>query len=597
MAADWLGLNGDVDDDTALRRAIAMSVGAVPPEGEDTGSSHATMSLPREPSPEVDSRGESDRPGQAVSSSMSTLGLDRKTMEEERLARLRKRKAETSSEEPRAQRAKLPSSIQGPDPGLKSVSQSAQRSTGVPKAYSPVPLRYPRGIVLRTWVKGSPRDNDITIEEVLQKDDLELAVLSSFQWDEDWLFGKHGKVDMRRTRVLLIAYAKDDTQKAEMRNNVPQDLIRFVFPPMDSVAAAGCMHSKLQLLKYSKSLRIVVPTGNLVAYDWGETGAMENMVFLIDLPLIEDPVKQAKIQTLTPFGEELCYFLRAQGVDDKMIHSLRKYDFSETARYGFVHTIAGSHVDTSLWQRTGYCGLGRTVAALGLQDAGDVQLDYVCSSIGAVKLDLLTALYNACQGDSGIREYEARTSRPRGRKGIAAPDVDQVDLAKVRVYFPSRETVVQSRGGKMSAGTVRFQSNWWNAASFPRQVLRDCVNTRPGVLMHSKIMFVRQESGSNGWAYIGSHNLSESAWGRLVKDSRGKPKLNARNWECGVVVAASPPTSNDRQELTRGTRGAAEELDMFRGLVPIPMELPGLSYQADTDARQPWFVEDSSPGC
>lgn len=61
-----------------------------------------------------------------------------------------------------------------------------------------------------------------------------------------------------------------------MRDNVPQDVIRFVFPPMDSVA--GCMHSKLQLLKYKAHLRIVVPTGNLVAYDWGETGTMENVL-------------------------------------------------------------------------------------------------------------------------------------------------------------------------------------------------------------------------------------------------------------------------------------------------------------------------------
>jgi hypothetical protein len=37
------------------------------------------------------------------------------------------------------------------------------------------------------------------------------------------------------------------------------------------------MHSKLMLLKYPKYLRIVVPTGNLVPYDWGETGVMENV--------------------------------------------------------------------------------------------------------------------------------------------------------------------------------------------------------------------------------------------------------------------------------------------------------------------------------
>lgn len=193
------------------------------------------------------------------------------------------------------------------------------------------------------------------------------------------------------------------------------------------------------------------------------------MVFLIDLPLILDPAKHAINDTLTPFGEELCFFLQAQGVEDKMISSLRKYDFSETSRYGFVHTIAGSHSGSDLWQRTGcvcrpmahrqtlfgfadnlfrYCGLGRTVTALGLDSEDDIELDYVCSSIGAVKLDLLTALYYAAQGDSGTKEFEARVSRSKKGKDTTPSAVDQVDLARVRVYFPSRDTVLRSRGGR-----------------------------------------------------------------------------------------------------------------------------------------------------
>lgn len=37
------------------------------------------------------------------------------------------------------------------------------------------------------------------------------------------------------------------------------------------------MHSKLQLLKFPNYMRIVVPSGNMVPYDWGETGAVENV--------------------------------------------------------------------------------------------------------------------------------------------------------------------------------------------------------------------------------------------------------------------------------------------------------------------------------
>lgn len=37
------------------------------------------------------------------------------------------------------------------------------------------------------------------------------------------------------------------------------------------------MHAKIQLLKFPTYLRIVVPSGNLTRYDWGETGVLENV--------------------------------------------------------------------------------------------------------------------------------------------------------------------------------------------------------------------------------------------------------------------------------------------------------------------------------
>lgn len=66
-------------------------------------------------------------------------------------------------------------------------------------------------------------------------------------------------------------------QRGTMRSNAPPG-IRFCFPPMNG---PGAMHSKLQLLKYPEYLRIAIPTGNLVPYDWGESGVMENVSSLM----------------------------------------------------------------------------------------------------------------------------------------------------------------------------------------------------------------------------------------------------------------------------------------------------------------------------
>lgn len=65
-------------------------------------------------------------------------------------------------------------------------------------------IQYPRGVVKQTWAFGFPRSGDIKIEEVLQKNDLDLAVLSSFQWDQEWILSK---LNMARTKLILVSQA------------------------------------------------------------------------------------------------------------------------------------------------------------------------------------------------------------------------------------------------------------------------------------------------------------------------------------------------------------------------------------------------------
>ena len=77
-----------------------------------------------------------------------------------------------------------------------------------------------------------------------------------------------------------------------------------------------------------------------------------------------------------------------------------------------------------------------------------------------------------------------------------------------------------TRNARMqAAGTICVQAKWWRSPTFPTELVRDCVNNRDGLLMHSKMIFVRKSRGaqpdagqSQGWAYVGSANLSESAW-------------------------------------------------------------------------------------
>ncbi|KAM0263392.1 hypothetical protein ACHAQJ_001248 [Trichoderma viride] len=313
-------LADDADDDEALRYAIALSLqdetaaatividDSDSDHGDDDGSLPAASS-----SNSTQQQTQSQAQSQSLSqqSQFGSLFIDRKAMEQERLNRLAKRQRPLTDENNEDEDDDL---VEIPPPKKQAISKTptesntnnvraATISTLTTSSNNSSDLLYPNPTVKRTWSRGSPRTGDeITIEEIFQKDKLELAVLSSFQWDEEWMLSK---LDYRRTKILLVAFAKDEAQKNVMRANVPAN-IKFCFPPMHGV---GAMHSKLQLLKYPGHLRVVIPTGNLMSYDWGETGVMEN----------------------------------AAGVGEKMVASLANYDFSKTSDIAFVHTIPGSH--------------------------------------------------------------------------------------------------------------------------------------------------------------------------------------------------------------------------------------------------------------
>ncbi|RAL08298.1 uncharacterized protein BO97DRAFT_446203 [Aspergillus homomorphus CBS 101889] len=619
------------DDDEDLKKAIALSKlsetskpvhhsGSLESPTEPVSSSGtSTSASATNPRSKVDPDGPVKPTG--------ILGLDRKQMEQERLARLAKRKADDST----SLNERTPKYSRTDQTKLPQDSPRAS-NTGVSPPKTPS-LQYPGGVVKKTWAFGYPRQgDDIKIEEVLQKSDLELAVLSSFMWSMDWLFSK---TDTRNTRFLLIMQAKEDALKRQYESEAASlRNVRLCFPPMDG--QVNCMHSKLMLLFHPSYVRIAVPTANLTDFDWGEmNGVMENSVFLIDLPKLGD------VQTECPrtaFYEELVYFLRASTLDEAIIARLKRFDFAKTAKYAFVHTIGGAHTGTA-WERTGYCGLGRAVRSMGLRTSQPLNLDFVSSSLGSLSDDFLRSIYLASQGDNGITDLTLRSSKTFPVKHLTNPakllpqtTASEWKNDRFRAYFPSKTTVAASKGGAGCAGTVCFQSKWYDGPRFPRNVLRDCQSQRPGLLMHNKILYVRpdepiplaqdKDTVCPAWAYVGSANLSESAWGRLVIDRTTKqPKLNCRNWECGVLVrvlkkrgqangeqdggggsgtssrassstatgSASPPQG---QAQTGTGREQAKSLpELFAGTVPVPMRVPGRQFEG---ARRPWFFSEDT---
>lgn len=634
------------NDEEDIKRAIALSLAPQEPLDNESTENAVTTADVKPPS---------------VHASTGFLGLNRQAMEQERLARLTSRKRDrsispplisrkapkleqTTVELPSGARLNMFSSIVQQDQRSRK-SEAANEATGRlrkqpttdvkdefvdgvanrPPTSAPVACRYPNGVLKKTWAFGHDRTGDeIKLEEVLEAITLRTAVMSAFQWDTDWVLAKL-KIPPNggTTKCVFIMQAKDESMRQRMREESEgmRSFLRLCFPPMEG--QVHCMHSKLMLLFHPEKLRIAIPSANLLNFDWGETGMMENSVFMIDLPRLPDASK-VDVADLTFFGKELMYFLDKQGLDQDVKDGVLNFDFSATSEMAFVHTVGGVLYREEA-ERTGLPGLGRAVRHLALQ-TDDLEIDFAASSIGSLNDDQLRNLHSAAKGEdlialasTALTKTKADFFKPSANK---APSKSSSIRDKIRIYFPTHATVKSSTAG--GAGTICLSRKWYENMPFPRASFRDYVSVRPGLLSHNKILYARGKRKSDGnktahdvaWVYHGSANMSESAWGKLLYDKKDKAwKINCRNWECGVLLPVpaeklaavkteTPLVKKEQFESEDSeTESEGEEVEMkatlvprelvgmevFKGLADLPFEYPGADYSS---GQEPWYFQE-----
>jgi hypothetical protein len=210
--------------------------------------------------------------------------------------------------------------------------------------------------------------------------------------------------------------------------------------------------------------------------------------------------------------------------------------------------------------------LETAVRELGLGKVKTIELDYAASSLGSLKEWFLKRLYMAACGSQ---------SSP----------VPQDSLEHIRIYFPTHDTVANSTGGPACGGVINLNRQFFENQAFPKQCMRDYISTRPGVLSHNKLLLARGRKTDGtpfAWAYIGSANLSEAAWGRQNELKSGRPgKLSINNWEAGVVI----PVPEEAFKELKVEDGEVPPMTVFEKILEIPFQYPGEPY----GSRKPWY--------
>lgn len=404
-------------------------------------------------------------------------------------------------------------------------------------------------VTFNHWYPHHP--NAFRIEDIIgPKNRIKKALVSSYVVELPWV---HGLFDPKTPLMVIRHHTECGSFKVNERQNM-----FLCHPPMlktaKGTAHPGCMHIKFFIIFYDNFCRVAIPTANAVSFDYE---IIENAVWIQDFKCfngntMDDNSRPAK--EVPPFRKTLEDLLERMGVPDPFRKPLADHDFRPAAA-NLVLSVQGSHAADAPFGQT---GLARELKNLRLQ-SGDgtgrtATLECQGSSIGSYDLKWINNFYRCASGSTPTC-------------GSVESDVKSASSTPpLSVLYPSLHTVKNSKNGKAGAGTLFCNKASWEKANFPRDLFKDTLSKRLGVLMHVKMILGLfnlvssiESSGSRlascldkptageaestnkdhvGFLYIGSHNFTPAAWGRFTwkSGSRHSSSLEISNWEMGVVL-------------------------------------------------------------
>ncbi|KAJ3238278.1 hypothetical protein HDU81_008102 [Chytriomyces hyalinus] len=392
------------------------------------------------------------------------------------------------------------------------ASSSAASSTSNPSALkSNSTLAYPNGALKLTAIAPYPAcPKSISFMRIMEPRTQKKVFLASFQFDLPWI-ASHVPPNI----PICIALHSSTPAPTRTQNN-----IQLVFPAVGT--RNSIFHIKMGVLYRHDSVRVFIGSANLVDYDWN---ALENIVFVQDFPKKVENQDDAHPSD-TGFKNDVVELLKEMGAAAWVWEGLDAFDF-RACKARLVVSKPGKYSGPDL-QRY---GLGRLSAVtkevapnLSTLPNSDVSMMYTTSSLGSLSAKFLL-------------DFEASAC---GRFNEAIPPTSLVP--KIRVVYPTKDTVQKSFLGVNGGGTITWNASLW-AACEHKKLLYDCISKRKGALSHCKILLAKEtknEGNNQGIYYCGSHNMTLSAWGKAGVIGKSKePRLEIGNWEVGVVFSAS----------------------------------------------------------
>ncbi len=299
----------------------------------------------------------------------------------------------------------------------------------------------------------------------------------------------------------------------------------------------GSSHSKIMLLVYPTFLRLVITSCNMMLAD---TEFGDNHWYIHDLP-------KRRSRTSAPpssFEADLLAHLQALNVPEEFLDSVRElYDFS-SVKVQLVTSAPGTYSGVARAEKHGLLRLRRVVMDLGVdlrrkKREGALRLEVCAASVGNLSARWLDGFYDCALG----RKYLE----------VAAAGGADCDVPDLKLFFPTTGDVgAANEDARRAASNIGCHTRPWNRAPVAiKKIFHHYRSKDPGRLFHQKLIAAYDPRGRSSssaaaaapyYVYVGSANLSQSAWGALEPDKKGNEAtcdlklVKMTNYECGVVI-------------------------------------------------------------
>ncbi|KAL0485679.1 TDP1 [Acrasis kona] len=368
--------------------------------------------------------------------------------------------------------------------------------------------------------KKSKSKRLVTIKELLDVDNLESAALSSFCVNYDFIFSLIPMLT-KNIPVTLIEHWKqgpgeDGEEQGRKTMRIGKSSMCVCHPYL--LPSHSIVHAKLMLLEFPRFLRVVISSANLTPSDWQD---YTQCIWVQDFPKL----KNDQMFQGNAFQKDLCKFWSR--LTCELPHEwLMRYDFSD-AKVDLVPSVPGCHKGSAKSQYGHMClrSLVRNnITSQQAQVLKNNDLYIQTSSVGALYTRWLSEFTKSCNVD-----YVPSPSSSTRKN-------------QIKIVFPTVDTAKNSKVN----GVICLRSSAYSGKEFPTHAFCDYqsnLKSQGCNLAHSKIIVHKSEvdgtsDGSTGWVYVGSHNFSMSAWGRLQKH---ETQLQISNYELGVLFKNLPP--------------------------------------------------------